>query len=139
MLISACTEQMPSAARATDATNGASCYKPLLDRPVRPVNLAAMSCQNICPASQGYQIFEALSGVLQEAPEYMGLDEYDALVFRVMGDGRKYIANIRTDNWIVGGQSHDVWQAFLFARSAQQSPISMPFISTFSNMYQMDV
>ena len=37
-------------------------------------------------------------------------------MFRVLSDGRKYIANIRTDNWITGGQSHDVWQAFLFAR-----------------------
>ena len=36
--------------------------------------------------------------------------------FRVFGDGRKYIANFRTENWIVGSRNHDVWQAFLFAR-----------------------
>lgn len=52
--------------------------------------------------------------------DFDGLDEYNALVFRVFGDGRKYIANIRTDNWITGGTSHDVWQAFLFARCCSE-------------------
>lgn len=50
--------------------------------------------------------------------EYLDIDTYDHLVFRVKGDGRKYIASLRTDNWIIGGRSHDVWQAFLFARWA---------------------
>ena len=52
----------------------------------------------------------------QEDPYYLDLDGFDALVFRIRTDGRKYIANLRTDNWIVGGKSHDLWQAFLFAR-----------------------
>ena len=51
-----------------------------------------------------------------EEAQFEGLDEYDALVFRIFGDGRKYIANIRTDNWIIGTKSDDVWQAFVFAR-----------------------
>ena len=54
--------------------------------------------------------------VLQETGEQLDIDEYDHVVFRVQGDGRKYIANLRTENWLVGGRSHDVWQAFLFAR-----------------------
>lgn len=49
------------------------------------------------------------------------------MVFRVHGDGRKYIANLRTENWLVGGRSHDVWQAFLFARSAS---FSVHWVST---------
>ena len=56
--------------------------------------------------------------LLQETEGQLDIDEYDHVVFRVHGDGRKYIANLRTENWLVGGRSHDVWQAFLFARSA---------------------
>lgn len=53
---------------------------------------------------------------LQETGECLDLEEFDTLVFTVRGDGRKYIANIRTENWVVGDMSQDVWQAFLFAR-----------------------
>ena len=56
------------------------------------------------------------NAIVQETGEQLDLDEYDHMVFRVHGDGRKYIANLRTENWLVGGRSHDVWQAFLFAR-----------------------
>ena len=48
--------------------------------------------------------------------EYIDLSDYDTISYRVLGDGRKYIANFRTENWIVGTRNHDVWQAFLFAR-----------------------
>jgi NADH dehydrogenase [ubiquinone] 1 alpha subcomplex assembly factor 1 len=51
--------------------------------------------------------------------QYLEMDGTDALAFRVRGDGRKYLASLRTDNWIVGSASHDVWQAFLFARCSQ--------------------
>jgi NADH dehydrogenase [ubiquinone] 1 alpha subcomplex assembly factor 1 len=47
---------------------------------------------------------------------YLDMEGFDSLSFRLKGDGRKYIASIRVDNWIVGSTSHDVWQAFLFAR-----------------------
>jgi NADH dehydrogenase [ubiquinone] 1 alpha subcomplex assembly factor 1 len=46
----------------------------------------------------------------------LDLEDFESLVFRVKGDGRKYLANIRTENWLVGDASHDIWQAFLFAR-----------------------
>ena len=62
--------------------------------------------------------------LLQETGEQLDIDEYDHVVFRVHGDGRKYIANLRTENWLVGGRSHDVWQAFLFARSVTQVILS---------------
>jgi len=48
--------------------------------------------------------------------DYIDLSEHQMVSFRVFGDGRKYIANFRTENWIVGSRNHDVWQAFLFAR-----------------------
>lgn len=50
--------------------------------------------------------------------EYLDLDERDMIVLRVRGDGRKYIVSIRTDNWVISGTNHDVWQAFLFAPCA---------------------
>ena len=50
--------------------------------------------------------------------DYLDLDERDMIVLRVRGDGRKYIVSIRTDNWVISGTNHDVWQAFLFAPCA---------------------
>lgn len=46
----------------------------------------------------------------------LDLENYDTLAYRVRGDGRRYIASLRTENWVVGDESQDVWQAFLFAR-----------------------
>ncbi len=58
------------------------------------------------------------AGMSVRAPSgsYIDLDDFHSLVFRVLGDGRPYLANIRTDNWVVGETAEDVWQAFLFAR-----------------------
>ncbi len=60
----------------------------------------------------------------QDEQNLIDLSDHDSLVFRVRGDGRKYIANIRTENWIVSGKSADIWQAFLFARWVVIMPIS---------------
>ena len=57
--------------------------------------------------------FAGISAV--EVTGYLDLSPYDTLALRVRGDGRPYIASLRTENWLVGGRSHDVWQAFLFA------------------------
>jgi NADH dehydrogenase [ubiquinone] 1 alpha subcomplex assembly factor 1 len=69
------------------------------------------------------------AGVTARAPggdDYLDLDDYHSLVFRVRGDGRKYLANIRTDNWVVGETGQDVWQAFLFARAGEWSEVEVP-------------
>lgn len=49
--------------------------------------------------------------------DYTNLQGFQSLIYRVRGDGRTYIANLRTDNWILGTQSDDAWQAFLITRS----------------------
>ena len=60
--------------------------------------------------------------------DYIDLSEHQMVSFRVFGDGRKYIANFRTENWIVGSRNHDVWQAFLFARCARR-PVLNPVLN----------
>jgi hypothetical protein len=59
---------------------------------------------------------------LQEPSDgtYLDLDDFDTLVFSVRGDGRKYIANIRAENYVVE-QSFDIYQAFLFCRCVPHS------------------
>ncbi len=61
-----------------------------------------------------HQTALSLARGVQEG-DYLDLEERDVLVLRVRGDGRKYLVSLRTDNWVVGAKSHDVWQAFLFA------------------------
>ncbi|KAL4448351.1 hypothetical protein ABPG75_005570 [Micractinium tetrahymenae] len=56
----------------------------------------------------------------------LDLEDFDSLVFRVRGDGRQYIASIRCENWLVDQRSHDVWQAFLFARKGEWSEVEIP-------------
>jgi hypothetical protein len=56
---------------------------------------------------------------------YMDLSPYDTLTLRVRGDGRPYIASLRTENWLVGGRSHDVWQAFLLAPPGEWADVSL--------------
>ena len=73
-------------------------------------------------------------------------------LFCCQGDGRKYIATLRTDNWIslpvrarrcrvcacrltpaLQGAAHDLWQAFLFAPADEWVDVQVPiarFIKT---------
>ena len=46
---------------------------------------------------------------------YIDLESYQSVVYRVRGDGRAYLANIRTDNWVVGDTAEDIWQAVLLS------------------------
>ncbi len=62
---------------------------------------------------------KCLLWLAQVAEGVLDLDDYDTLAFRVRGDGRKYIASLRTENWMVDAKSQDVWQAFLFARCSK--------------------
>ena len=41
----------------------------------------------------------------------LDFDAYDALSYRVRGDGRMYVASVRTENWMTGDSAEDVWQA----------------------------
>lgn len=68
-------------------------------------------------------------GITSKAEEgvYCNLDDFNTLVLRVRGDGRKYIANLRTENWVVGqARNHDIYQAFLFARAGEWQDVEIP-------------
>eukprot|EP00951_Prasinocladus_malaysianus_P039560 scaffold444737_cov47-Prasinocladus_malaysianus.AAC.2 len=58
--------------------------------------------------------------------DYTDLEGFESLTYRVRGDGRKYIANLRTDNWLLGEQSDDAWQAFLHTRNGEWEEIEIP-------------
>ncbi|KAL6784323.1 NUOFAF1 [Auxenochlorella protothecoides x Auxenochlorella symbiontica] len=63
----------------------------------------------------------------RDTQDRLDLDQYDTMVLRVLGDGRRYIASIRTENWIIGeASSHDVYQAFLFAREGEWTEVEIP-------------
>lgn len=70
----------------------------------RPGKTRARACTRVQQENQG---------------ELIDLENCDTLVFRVLGDGRKYLASLRTENWVIGDAgSKDIYQAFLFARWA---------------------
>ena len=57
--------------------------------------------------------------------EYLDLDAFTALRYRVFSDGRKYVASIRTENWITG-RKEDLWQAFLFSPKGRWADVYVP-------------
>ena len=57
--------------------------------------------------------------------EFVDLDAFTALRFRVRSDGRVYVASIRTDNWVTG-RREDIWQAFLFAPANRWADVIVP-------------
>ena len=59
------------------------------------------------------------------AGEFIDLDAFTALRYRVRSDGRKYVASIRTDNWVTGGKE-DLWQCFLFAPRDTWADVVLP-------------
>eukprot|EP00897_Mesotaenium_endlicherianum_P001548 jgi/Mesen1/1420/ME001303S00465 len=58
----------------------------------------------------------------------LDLEPFDTLAFRVRGDGRVYVSNLRTDNWVGGpaGTESNTWQAFLFAPPGEWSTVKIP-------------
>lgn len=63
---------------------------------------------------------------LEVAEGLLSLEDYDTVAYRVRGDGRRYIASLRTENWIVDDKSQDVWQAFIFARRGEWTEVEIP-------------
>lgn len=63
---------------------------------------------------------------LEVAGQPLSLEDYDTVIYRVRGDGRRYIASLRTENWIVDDKSQDVWQAFIFARKGEWTEVEIP-------------
>ena len=60
---------------------------------------------------------------------YLDLSDFGSLVFRVKGDGRPYLANLRTDNWVVGEGGDDLWQAVLPVKAGGWQEIEIPFVN----------
>lgn len=59
---------------------------------------------------------------------FIDLEPYNVLGFQVKGDGRPYIATIRTDNWAAPlGAPPDLWQAFLFSPPGVWTNVEIPF------------
>lgn len=58
----------------------------------------------------------------------LNLEDFDTLAFRVRGDGRVYVSNIRTDSWIGGpaGVENNNWQAFVFAPREEWGTVYIP-------------
>jgi NADH dehydrogenase [ubiquinone] 1 alpha subcomplex assembly factor 1 len=57
--------------------------------------------------------------------DYLDLEHYSHLVYRVRGDGRRYIANLRVDN--MTGSGGDVWQAPLAPPAGAWATVRIPF------------
>lgn len=62
--------------------------------------------------------FVSMTGRTDSLSPYIDLESYQSLIYRVRGDGRTYLANLRTDNWVTGGDSNseDIWQAVLLSK-----------------------
>jgi len=54
---------------------------------------------------------KALTKTIVVRDPVIDLDAFEALSYRVRGCGRTYVASVRTDNWMTGDTSEDVWQA----------------------------
>ena len=66
--------------------------------------------------------------------EFLDLDAFTALRFRVRADGRPYVVSIKTDNWVTGKKEGDLWQAFLFAPAGRWADVIVPmrrFLKTY--------
>ncbi|KAK9834154.1 hypothetical protein WJX81_003453 [Elliptochloris bilobata] len=88
-------------------------------------DFSAELCQEAKEAKRGIQR-SGFAGMHSLEGDYLDLEERDVLVLRVRGDGRKYLVSLRTDNWVAGVTSHDVWQAFLFAPPGRWEEVQVP-------------
>lgn len=60
--------------------------------------------------------------------DILDLEPFDTIAFRLKGDGRVYVSNIRTENWIggLGASRSNIWQAFVFAPAGEWSVVRVP-------------
>eukprot|EP00898_Chlorokybus_atmophyticus_P000507 jgi/Chlat1/1457/Chrsp12S02009 len=64
---------------------------------------------------------------LRPGERYLDLEDFDTLCMRVKGDGRIYLANIRTDNWVTPpGEPLDIWQAPIPAVKDKWTDVELP-------------
>ena len=59
----------------------------------------------------------------------MDFDAFDALSYRVRGDGRSYIASVRTENWMTGDSAEDVWQRVFSPPAGEWADVVIPIES----------
>mmetsp|Transcript_11316 Transcript_11316/g.19322 ORF Transcript_11316/g.19322 Transcript_11316/m.19322 type:complete len:230 (+) Transcript_11316:87-776(+) len=75
----------------------------------------------------GFCGLRSLSPDSWAAEPYLDLEPYNVLGFKVKGDGRPYLASIRTDNWSAPpGAPPDLWQAFVFAPAGEWTRVEVP-------------
>lgn len=65
----------------------------------------------------------------------MDFDAFDALSYRVRGDGRAYIASLRTENWLTDDTSRDVWQCAFQPPAGEWVDVVIP-IEAFTQTYR---
>ena len=65
----------------------------------------------------------------------MDLDAYDALSYRVRGDGRQYLASVVTENWMTETTSEDAWLAAFQPPPNEWVDIVIP-IEAFTQTYR---
>lgn len=60
--------------------------------------------------------------------ETLDLEPFNSIALRVKGDGRVYVSNIRTENWIggLGASGSNTWQAFVFAPADEWCVVKIP-------------
>ena len=59
----------------------------------------------------------------------MDFDAFDALSYRVRGDGRSYIASVRTENWMTGDGAEDAWQRVFSPPAGEWADVVIPIES----------
>mmetsp|Transcript_19082 Transcript_19082/g.41785 ORF Transcript_19082/g.41785 Transcript_19082/m.41785 type:complete len:235 (-) Transcript_19082:330-1034(-) len=76
----------------------------------------------------GFCGFRSLPPDSWAAGPYLDLEPYNVLGFKIKGDGRPYLASIRTENWAAPpGAPPDLWQAFVFAPPGEWKQVEVPF------------
>eukprot|EP00884_Botryococcus_braunii_P023156 jgi/Botrbrau1/9524/Bobra.0211s0015.1 len=72
-------------------------------------------------------VHSGFCGITATENKILDIGESNMLSFRMKSDGRKYLVTLRTENWLVGSASQDVWHAFLFGRPGQWEDVDIPF------------